>query len=126
MDPDQSARWTKLADDELDGPIRPLPGPPLPINTLYWTLTAGATCLVFLIMSAANRPEGLWAGLFMVALGLPAIQLGVSLLAALILACVPGLRREPAAWKRLGWITLGSVIGCILGIVIMYVIVARR
>jgi hypothetical protein len=114
----------KLRDDELDGPARAVPaGPPGTSN--YWlstlAVTAGAALVSLLVYGLGSLP-GVLAGLVVF---LPLVQLGGSLLCALVIAVHPQLSRRAGAWERLGWITLGSVVGCVIGIVVMVVLFRR-
>ena len=113
----------KLVDDEIDASAREIPAKP-PINSIYWSATLVVAVLVTLVAMAKQGLGGIWLALSILALFLPAVQLGGSLLCALVLAYAPGLRQEPRAWRRLGWITVGTVAGCLVGILIMWVVFA--
>jgi hypothetical protein len=113
----------RLRDDEIDGPPEPAPGRAAggrDARSIYWWVALGASLLVCMCMTALAGPEGLPAGLFALALALPAVLLGGSVLAACFFAAIPEMRRDRAAWARLGWITLGTVVGGGLGLLFMY------
>jgi hypothetical protein len=113
----------KPVDDEFAGPVARAPVWPS-ARAIYWLATLGAAILVFLATVASSGGDARVEALFILALFLPAIQLGGALLGALVIGAHPTQRREVAAWKRLGWITLGTVGGCVLGLFIMYLFVA--
>jgi hypothetical protein len=82
--------------------------------------TLSVALLVFLVGVANGSPTGVEQALFILALFLPLVQLGGSVISALVIAGHPQLRREAGAWRRLGWITLGVVVGGVLGFFVMY------
>jgi hypothetical protein len=109
-----------LADDEIAGASAERPAA-FPLVPIYWSVTIGAAGLLTLVAIPISDPV---AALFIPALGLPLIQLGASLLAALTIAADPAARRDGRAWRRLGWITMGSVLGCAAGFLAMMVMIA--
>lgn len=89
---------------------------------LYWLLLAvgGILAAVFggpLLGAHSDASAGVW----ILALGLPAIQLGVSVVAALIIAVVPTYPDKGAYLASLAKITGGAIAGTVLGIVLMVV-----
>jgi hypothetical protein len=115
----------KLRDDELDGP----PGKVAarsPARSLYWLVTLGVSVLASTFVLVMSRQGDPWAAFWVLAIFMPAIQLGASLLCALIFGGVLELRQDVRAWKRLGFITLWTIFGCILGFLIMYIIAKSR
>jgi len=108
----------KLRDDELDGPVRTVPAAPAG-TSIYWLSTLAVTVyasVISLLIYGAGAFPGVLGGLMIL---FPLVQLGGSLLCAFVIAVHPRLHQRAAAWKRLGWITLGSVVGCAIGIVAM-------
>ena len=89
-------------------------------------LYVAVAVLVSVVAIAIQGLNGIPIALFILVLAFPFIQLGGSVLSALVIASVPDLRREARAWKRLGWITLGTILGCVLGIFIMYLLVVAH
>jgi hypothetical protein len=105
-----------LADDEIAGTTAERPAT-FPLGPIYWSVTLGAAGLVPLVAFLSTYTIGdslLWPAIF-----LPLIQLGASLLSALAIAAYPAARRDRRTWRRLGWMTLGSVLGCVAGAVFM-------
>jgi hypothetical protein len=115
----------KLRDDEIDGPPREVPIKS-PVSSIYWLTTLGVSVLVSLYVIARSGPDGIVGVLFVLALCMPAVQLGGSLLSLFIVGANPDANRDGTAWKRLGCITLGSVLGAALGLFIMWAMVTRR
>jgi hypothetical protein len=112
--------FDKLRDVELDGPAREQPAR-FSVNALYWLVTFGGLVLVSMLAAIRYGSADIWSILFVPALFLPAIQLGGSLLCMFIIGGTPELRRDIRAWKGLGWITAATIVGCLSGILIMYI-----
>ena len=117
----------KLRDDELDGPPEN-DAARSPAKSLYWLVTLGGLVLASMLAMAVNGSEDiLWSLPVVLAVFLPAIQLGASLLCVLIIGSIPELRQDPRAWKRLGFITLVDASSdALLGFLIMYVFAKAR
>ena len=116
----------KLLDDELDGPAPAAPAPSA-VPGMFWWGTLTASGLVSLVTVAFQGPTGIPMAMVVLVLAFPFVQLGGSLLCALMIARRADLRQGAAPWKRLGWITLGVVVGGVLGFLVMYLpIVLRR
>jgi hypothetical protein len=111
----------KLRDDELDGPARNAPARSA-ANTIYWLVTLGVLVLASMFAIARGGSFDATSALFVLAIFLPALQLAASLISLLIFVSVPELRQDSRIWKRLGFVTLWSIGGCLLGLLIMYVI----
>jgi hypothetical protein len=114
--PMEKGRPITLGEDEIDEPVTRAPVRPS-AKEIYWLATLGVAVLLSLIWIRSSE------ALLGLALFLPLIQLGGSVLCALLIAAHPDQRREARAWKRLGWITLGTVGGCVIGILIMVALV---
>jgi hypothetical protein len=114
----------KLRDDEFDAPARAVPAGPW-VGSIYWMATLAA--IVVTSLWAMTRPSaGVTGTLVILATFMPAVQLGGSVLCLLIIGGNPQLCQDARAWKRLGSVTLGTIIGCLLGILIMYIYVNSR
>ncbi len=97
-----------------------LEGPVLPVGILYWLLVCfglGVCAVWYVLAEGVNRPESLYAVLFIWILGLPAVQLGASLVAAIAVAFF--YSDKAAAAARIGKITIWSVVGTLIGIAAM-------
>jgi hypothetical protein len=93
----------------------------LPAGALYWLLVClglGVGSLWYFLSEGARRPEDLFYG-FLVSLifALPVVQLGASVVAALIVAVFYADRAT--SMIRVGKITLWSLVGTGIGIAIM-------
>jgi hypothetical protein len=115
----------KFPDDEIGGWVQEPPFR-LPVKRIYWGSVVAVASLVLLYMLLQHvTPMGPGAGpvvtsLFILAFFfLPLVQLGASVLAAIVLACFPYRYQERKAWALLGWITLGTFIGAVIGTLIM-------
>ena len=117
--PSRAQPMAKLRDDEIGGPPGDAPDRSA-VRSIYWMVTLGSTVLVSLyaVVQSQLSIEG---PLFALAIFMPAIQLGASVLCLLFLAAIPELRRDARAWRRLGWIALGTIAGAATGILIMYI-----
>ncbi len=115
----------KLRDDELDGiayaaSVRPS------VKPRYWLWTLVVAALVTVVTVAMQGLAGFPIALFILVMAFPFVQMGASLLCALEIAIRPDMQRT-VVWKRLGWITLGVIIGGLLGFLVMYLpLVANR
>lgn len=104
-----------LRDDELGGRTPAVPaGSGSMVKAIYWLSTAALTILAIVVLAMSDA-AGLGAGSFMVILGLPLVLLGGSAVSAVAIACRPSLRGDAEAWKRLGRIALGIVVGTMIG-----------
>ena len=115
----------KLRDDELDGPAWTRPARSS-ANSIYWLVTLGVLVLAAMVGSVVSGQFDIGPALFVLALGLPALQLAASLISLLIFASVSEFRHDPRVWKRLASVTLWSIGGCLLGLLIMYMIANRH
>jgi hypothetical protein len=113
--PAEDKAASRLADDEIDGPGVEAPAM-TPVRSFYWAATLVASILVAWI--AALKSDA-WGALWVLAFALPLIQLGASLLAALLLAGSPAARGDGRAWRRLKRITVGSVLGFLVGVALL-------
>ncbi len=120
--PTEKATPEKLRDDELDGPAWEVPDRSS-VRSIYWLVTLGVFVLASLVAIVMNGSNNFGAAVVFIALFVPALQLGGSLICSMILVGTPSLVRDVNAWKRLGWITLGTVVGCLSGLLIMYLVV---
>jgi hypothetical protein len=80
----------------------------------YWLL------LMYAVMAVL-----LWGGtprLMILALGLPFIQIGVCMLTALVVAFLPCFQPQEAYLRSVGRITLGTILGGMIGLGIMIVL----
>jgi hypothetical protein len=90
------------------------------VNAIYWSATIVVAVLGMWVgdVHLQKTKGGIGFLAFTLFFGLPALQLGGNLASAGVIALVLGLRREPRAWRRLGWITLGTVVGGLIGILL--------
>jgi hypothetical protein len=112
----------KFVDDELAGwpPPSTPPSVRLPVNGIYWGSVVVVMILVSLyVLTQATFPNAGAGALFILAIFLPLIQLGASVVSAFVLACSPSYSRERRAWARLWRITLGTFVGAVVGSLIM-------
>lgn len=108
-----------LRDDELGGPTAAAPARPgLLVPTIFWRSTAVLTLLGIIALSLGGG-QVLVLGVSMVVMGFPAVLLCSSVVSAIILAARPSVRRDTRRWKQLGWITLGTVVGTLIGGAVM-------
>jgi hypothetical protein len=122
---EKAALAAKLRDDELDGIVYAAPVRPT-VKPRYWLWTLVVAALVTVITVAIQGQSGFPIALGILVMAFPFVQLGASLLCALEIAIRPDLQRA-GVWERLGWITLGEVIGGLLGFFVMYLpLVAGR
>jgi hypothetical protein len=110
----------KFPDDEIDGWARN-PLVRIPVNRIYWSLVVSVLGLVLLYLMAQPQPVPSLEGyLLILAIFLPLVQLGASVLSAVVIACFsPDRYQKPRAWLVLGWITAGTFIGAVIGSLIM-------
>jgi hypothetical protein len=105
-----------LCDDELDRPADTMPARPRPVaSRIFWWSTVALSvpwvlfwCLLTIHDDAVFRvliTFGVWP------VALPC----ASVVSAIVLAARPSVRRDTREWKRLGWITLGTVAGALIG-----------
>jgi hypothetical protein len=98
-----------------------LEGEALPAGALYWLLVCvglGVGSLWYFLAEGARRPEDLFYG-FLISLifALPLVQLGASVVAAVIVFLFYADRATAAI--RIGKITLWSFVGTLIGVAIM-------
>ncbi len=82
---------------------------------LYWAMVAmvsGLVCAGF--FSSVNTSSGFGQSLTVIALVLPAIQLGASVAAAIVIACSKRVGTE-VRLRHLGKITLRAFVGAVIG-----------
>lgn len=119
-----------LRDDELDGPAPPAPARPGPrplAVPIYWCSATGLTFLTILGAPLISPQRGPNLGFGLLIFFGPVVLLGGSVIAALVIAGSPSLRGDVREWKRLGWITLGMVVGTLLGTGLMLLpLIGRR
>jgi hypothetical protein len=106
-DPSGKPSSARLRDDEIEGP----PG--------RGTERSAARSILACMYAIARIGS---QGLIALVVFLPAVLLGGSVLTACIFASIPEVRRDLAAWARLGWITLGTVVGGGMGLLVMYLL----
>jgi hypothetical protein len=104
----------KFQYDELDGPPREVASRS-PTNSIYWLVTLGMSVLAFMFSMAGRGEADIRSAGVDLAVYIPAIQLGASLFCMLMFGGILELRRDSRVWKRLGFITLWSIVGCLLG-----------
>jgi hypothetical protein len=120
----------KLRDDEIDGPWRAVPARPR-VGLIYWMSTLGVSVLACFWAMGSVRERGEWpvVCMFILAIFLPAIQLGGSFVTLLIVQSRPERSGGRAGLKRLGHITLRSILGAAIGMfvmVLMLITLSRR
>jgi hypothetical protein len=112
----------KFLDDEIDGGAKAAPDG-MPVAGIYWGSVMAVAILVSLVfMGAGPRDAGLPGTLVVLAILLPLVQLGASLLSALVMACYPSQYQEVRAWASLGRITAWTLVGAVIGCLVMYII----
>lgn len=119
--PDKPKPTAGLADDELDRPVGPPTAPPR-APSIFWSTTAALAILGFVIPPVIWERSGPSLGLSALILGLPAFLLGGSVITALVIIAIPSLSGDAREWKRLGRITLGNIVGTLIGIGLMLLI----
>jgi hypothetical protein len=101
--------------DELDEE-----GPVVPAGLLYWMLVSllmVLTAVWFYLDRGARNPQDLLIGLLVGVFILPGLQLGSSLLTTIAVAVA--YRDKANAFRRVGHITLWSLVGTFAGLVLM-------
>jgi hypothetical protein len=96
------------------------PNLPLPVPLVYWLLVLclGAVWATLVYFSnGPGSPQALIGGWFAAVLILPMLQLGASVLTAILVRLFWGDQSIPL--RRVGWITLYSVVGALAGLGIM-------
>jgi hypothetical protein len=94
---------------------------PSAVSLFWWSFLA--LCMLGLVLPSLMSPDSLLVGAFIIALTLPAFQLGGGLVAALILA-LSGRSDKGYQFRKLGQILLGMVAGTMIGWLVMVVLVA--
>lgn len=124
-----SVKHLDLPPREISDPDFPFPfrrdeieeeGPIIPVSVLYWLLVTfllGVGTLWYCLSSRSGRGEDLLIGLIVSLALLPIPQLGASILASIGVLVFYSDRR--AAFARLGYITLYSFIGTIVGLMLL-------
>lgn len=124
-----SVKQLDLPPREITDPDFPFPfrrdeveeeGPIVPIGVVYWLLVTfllGVGAVWVFLASGSRRPEDLLTGLIVGLALLPITQLGASVLASLSVFLFYADRR--AAFARLGYITLYSFIGTMIGLMLL-------
>ena len=118
-DPSRAQPTAKLRDDEIGGPPGEAPDRSA-VRSIYWMVTLGAAVLVSLF-AVAQSELSIEGPLFILAIYMPAIQLGASVLCLFFLSAIPDLSRDARAWRRLGWITLWTIVGAAVGLLAMVI-----
>jgi hypothetical protein len=109
----------KFPDDEIGGWVQ---NPPvqIPVRRIYWGSVVAVSSLVSLfIMGGGQFSDSALGSLLILAIFLPLVQLGASVLSAIVLACFPPQYQTRKAWALLGWITAGTFFGAVIGTLIM-------
>jgi hypothetical protein len=117
---DANQSLIKFPDDEIDGWAQN-PLARIPVNRIYWSLVVSVSGLVLLYLMARPQafPDPL-GYLLVLAIFLPLVQLGASVLSAFVIACFPPDRYQKGrAWAVLGRITAWTLIGAVIGSLIM-------
>jgi hypothetical protein len=117
---DKEAPPLGLLDDELDRLVAAAPARPRPVVTTIFRRSAIALTVLTLVVppliSAERSAErGLTLGLELILFGCPVVLLGGAAVSAFVIAVRPSLRGDVGEWKRLGWITLGILVGALIG-----------
>lgn len=95
---------------------------------LYWYLLTGAATLVGLVSLTLLREGGQFAssgaliwGVIILLLFLPLIQLGASFLTAIVVVCASAswFPNRAAAFRRVGKLTMSTIVGAVIGIILM-------
>jgi hypothetical protein len=117
---DANQSLIKFPDDEIGGWAQN-PLVRIPVNRIYWSLVVSVLGLVLLYLMAQPQPiPSLEGYLLVLAIFLPLVQLGASVLSAFVIACFsPDRYQKGRAWVVLGWITAGTFIGAVIGSLIM-------
>jgi hypothetical protein len=95
-------------------------GPILPATLLYWLLVPIVAFLgagLFALTNGPNLADGLLGGAFVMIMVLPAVQLGASVLAVLLILLFYSEKTLPL--RRIGSITLWAFVGSLIGMVAM-------
>jgi hypothetical protein len=124
-----SVKQLDLPPREITDPDFPFPfrrdeveeeGPLVPVGVVYWLLVIfllGVGALWYFLSARSGRPEDLLTGLIIGLCLLPIPQLGASILASISVFLFYEDRR--AAFARLGYITLYSFIGTVIGLMLL-------
>jgi hypothetical protein len=124
-----SVKQLDLPPREITDPDFPFPyrrdeveeeGPLIPVGVVYWLLVTfllGVGTVWYFLSSRSGRVEDLLTGLIIGLCLLPIPQLGASILASLSVVVFYADRR--AAFARLGYITLYSFVGTVIGLVLL-------
>lgn len=97
-------------------------GPIVPAGVLYWLLVCfglGLVAAYYVIVEAHRRLDDWFIGMLVGLFFLPAVQLGASLVAWLVILIFYADRT--AALMRLGRITVWSFVGALIGSALMFV-----
>ncbi|MGP0062765.1 MAG: hypothetical protein ACLQGP_04065 [Isosphaeraceae bacterium] len=108
-------------DDELAGPTSVVPAAPR-VGSMFWMATLGASIVMSWWAMAQPSTGGFKETLLYLAIYMPALQLAGAVICLLIILSIPQLRRDARGWKKLGFITVGAIVGGLLGTLIMYMI----
>jgi hypothetical protein len=109
----------KYPDDEIGGRVQEPPFQIL-VNRIYWGLVVAISGLVLLYLMAKAQPTPNPLDLIVLAVFLPLVQLGASVLTAFVIACFSSDRYQKGrAWAVLGRITAWTLIGAVIGSLIM-------
>jgi hypothetical protein len=93
---------------------------PLPVPLLYWLLVlflGAVTAAVTYLNDPRGEPGTLVLGAILAIMVLPALQLGASLLTTIIVLIFYPDKSFPL--RRIGWITLYSFLGTMIGVTMM-------
>jgi hypothetical protein len=117
-----------LRDDELDRPVAAVPAGPRPaVTRIFWGASAALAVVTILVAPAVTGVKGgPAAGIEMLILGLPLVLLAGSAVAAMVVLGKRGPIDKSWEWKRLGWITLGTVVGTLIGVGMLWLLFAGR
>jgi hypothetical protein len=109
----------KILDDEIGGGAQ---APPvrMPVSRIYWVSVMAVPILVAIYCMVAGPRDAIreWILLALIVF-LPLVLLGASLLSALVMACYPSQYQERSAWASLGRITAWTLIGAVIGGLVM-------
>jgi hypothetical protein len=115
-----------LVDDDLDGPAVATKAGPGPVAaTIFWWSVAALTLLTIVIPPLISVESGPAIGIALLIFVLPGVLMGGSAVTFVVIAGTPALRGDIREWKRLGWITLGTLAGSLIGVLLMLPLALR-
>lgn len=115
-----------LRDDELDRPVAVMPAGPRPVVTrIFWGASAALAVVTIVVPGVMQVEGGPAVGIALLIFGLPLLLLAGSVVAAMVVAGMADPTEKSREWKRLGWITLGTIVGTLIGVGMLWLLFAR-